>query len=145
MGRIRNDFIHNSANFTELVHQVNFIVKASGCIDQNHPPSVASTRLSCGISNGCRIGVHSFFNELCTRTLSPNAQLINGSSSKGISSTENNGMTLTTEFFCQLTYGSCFPYAIDTDNEHNPWLSRWNLYGLYTDPRRKLISQLFAN
>ena len=145
MGCTHYDFLHYSADLTQLVHQINLVVKPACGVHQYYASTVADSLLYCRIGNRCRVGVHALLHEGGSRAVGPNSELVYCRGTECVCCTQYHRMAFASEFLGKLAYGSGFAYAVDPDHQNHHGLACGNIHRLNCCPLGKLISQFISN
>ena len=114
--------MHHPAYFRQFIHQIDFIVQATGRVNNNDISSLSDGRLQGVKSHRSRVCTHSLANNWHTNSFRPNCQLINSSSAECIGSTQNNCFSDSFKIVGQLSNGCCFSNSIHANYHNYIWL-----------------------
>ena len=94
-------------------------MQSSGSINQHHVGAISLSTLEGIEGNRSWIRSHLLLHHRHPNSLSPDADLFNGSSTESIGSTEINLLASLFKLIGQLADGSSFTHTIHTDNEND--------------------------
>src|SRR5689334_3832423 len=87
---IRNNFLHHAMNLRELIHQVDLVMQATGCVDDDNISILCYGRLNRVECDRGRIGALSLLNDIDADSLAPYIELLYCGGTKCITRTQDN-------------------------------------------------------
>ena len=109
---IRKYFFHHLLDFLQLVHQSHLIVQTTCRINQHHISTIGLGTLQGIESHRGRVTTHLLLHHRHTYALTPDAQLLHGSGTEGVSSTQINLLASLLKLPSQLSDGRGLTHSI---------------------------------
>ena len=109
--------LHHVLDFLQLVHQPHLVVQTSCGVDEHHVGVVSLGTLQGVESHRGGVAAHLLLDDGHPYPLAPDDELLHGSGTEGVGSTEVDLLASLFELPGQLANGSGLAHAVHTDNE----------------------------
>ena len=117
MGGVGDEFLHDLADFGELVHETHLVVETTGGVDDDDVGILGQRALEGVVGHRGGVGPHALLHDGHLDAVGPKHELLDGGGAEGVGSAEHDFFACLLVAVGEFGDGGGLAYAVDTHDE----------------------------